>query len=137
MNRERDNLPLVYSCSGCSNVAQLANDLAVVLDREGHAQMSCIAGVGGDVKGLVKLAQSGRPILAIDGCKIECVKKTLAKNNVTPQWHLELTSFGIKKKEGESCHFSDMKKVMVAAHQLIATDKNASQTQYENLKTFG
>lgn len=56
-------------------MAQLANDLAVVLDRECHAQMSCIAGVGGDVKGLVKLAQSGRPILAIDGCKIACVKK--------------------------------------------------------------
>lgn len=137
MSRERNSLPLVYSCSGCSNVAQLANDLAVVLDREGHAQMSCIAGVGGDVKGLVKLAQSGRPILAIDGCKIECVKKTLAKHNVTPQWHLELTSFGIKKKDGEACHFSDMKKVMVAAHQLIATDKNASHTQYDTLKTFG
>ena len=137
MSRERNSLPLVYSCSGCSNVAQLANDLAVVLDREGYAQMSCIAGVGGDVKGLVKLAQSGRPILAIDGCKIACVKKTLAKHNVTPQWHLELTSFGIKKKEGEACHFSDMKKVMLAAHQLIATDKDASHPQYDTLKTFG
>jgi len=122
MSREKESLPLVYSCSGCSNVAQLANDLAVVLDREGHAQMSCIAGVGGDVKALVKLAKSGRPILAIDGCKIACVKKTLAKNAVAPQWHLELTSFGIKKKEGESCHFSDMKKVILAAHQLIAID---------------
>ena len=28
------NKPLVYACSGCSNVAQLTNDLAVVLDRE-------------------------------------------------------------------------------------------------------
>jgi uncharacterized metal-binding protein len=130
MSREKESLPLVYSCSGCSNVAQLANDLAVVLDREGHAQMSCIAGVGGDVKGLVKLAQSGRPIMAIDGCKIACVKKTLAKHNVTPQWHLELTSFGIKKKDGEACHFSDMKKVMLTARQLIATDRNPSDKQH-------
>jgi uncharacterized metal-binding protein len=124
MNRDKENLPLVYSCSGCSNVAQLANDLAVVLDREGHAQMSCIAGVGGDVKGLVKLAKSGRPIMAIDGCKIACVQKTLARHNVTPQWHLELTSFGIKKNDDELCHFSVMKKIMLTAHQLIATDKN-------------
>lgn len=129
MNREKKNLPLVYSCSGCSNVAQLANDLAVVLDREGHAQMSCIVGVGGDVPGLVKLAQSGRPILAVDGCKIACVHKTLAKHNVTPQWHLELTSFGIKKKNGESCQFSDMKKIMLTARQLIATDRNSSDKQ--------
>ena len=29
------SLPLVYSCSGCSNVAQLANTLALRLDRQG------------------------------------------------------------------------------------------------------
>ncbi|MBF3198252.1 zinc-binding protein, partial [Pseudomonas aeruginosa] len=44
-----DPLPLVYACSGCSNVAQLANDLALRLDRARLAEMSCIAGVGGDV----------------------------------------------------------------------------------------
>jgi uncharacterized metal-binding protein len=129
MKRKDKNLPLVYSCSGCSNVAQLANDVAVVLDRDGHAQMSCIVGLGGDVKGLVKLAQSGRPILAIDGCKIACVHKTLEKHNVTPKWHMELTSFGIKKRDGEFCHFSDMKKVMLAAHQLIATDGTSANPQ--------
>lgn len=134
MNPEKANLPLVYSCSGCSNVAQLANDLAVVLDREGHAQMSCIAGVGGDVKGLVKLAKSGRPIMAIDGCKIACVKKVLAKHNVTPQWHLELTSFGITKKDGASCDFSEMKKVLLSVHQLIATDRDASDKRLVSIK---
>lgn len=45
-----DPLPLVYACSGCSNVAQLANDLALRLDRARLAEMSCIAGVGGDVR---------------------------------------------------------------------------------------
>jgi uncharacterized metal-binding protein len=59
---------LVYSCSGCSSAAQLANYLAVRLDREGHAQMSCIAGVGGNVRSLVRkldeAVQSERPILA-------------------------------------------------------------------------
>lgn len=50
----RTQKPLIYSCSGCSNVAQLANSLAVRIDRAGLAEMSCIAGVGGDVKPLVK-----------------------------------------------------------------------------------
>lgn len=63
----RDNKePLVYSCSGCSSVAQLANAVAVKMDREGIAEMSCIVGVGGDVKLLVKTAKSGRDIIAID-----------------------------------------------------------------------
>lgn len=103
----KNDKPLVYSCSGCSNVAQLANDLAVVMDREGMAEMSCIAGVGGDVKSLVKVAMSGRPILAIDGCKLACVKHTLARHHVKPKWHLELTSLGIRKRDGENCTITD------------------------------
>lgn len=42
----RSTLPIVYSCSGCSSAAQLANYLALRLDRSGSAEMSCIAGVG-------------------------------------------------------------------------------------------
>ncbi|MBS3959615.1 MAG: hypothetical protein KGZ52_09465, partial [Xanthomonadaceae bacterium] len=41
---KRSDLPLVYSCSGCSSAAQLANRLALMLDRDGEAEMSCIAG---------------------------------------------------------------------------------------------
>src|SRR5665647_3484471 len=46
-------LPLVYSCSGCSSAAQTANYIALKLDREGEAEMSCISGVGGNVPHLV------------------------------------------------------------------------------------
>lgn len=123
MTNKESDLPLVYSCSGCSNVAQLANDIAVVLDREGHAQMSCIAGVGGNVKGLVKIAKSGRPILAIDGCKIACVKKVLEIHQIKPSWHLELSSLGLTKIEHQSCSIGDMYKSLRAAHQLLATNK--------------
>ena len=73
MSHFANQKPLVYACSGCSNVAQLTNDLAVVLDREGIAEMSCIAGIGGKIKSLVKVAQSGRPVLALDGCPLNCV----------------------------------------------------------------
>ena len=112
MADKNSGLPLIYSCSGCSNVAQLANDLAVVLDREGHAQMSCIAGVGGQVKSLVKIATSGRPILAVDGCPIACVKKTLALHQVEPRWHLVVTDLGIKKQDRQNGTASDMHKLL-------------------------
>ena len=61
MPRPAADLPLVYSCSGCSSAAQMANHIAVQLDRRGEAEMSCIAGVGGDVSQLVRIAHSGRP----------------------------------------------------------------------------
>lgn len=97
----RKNLPLIYSCSGCSNLAQLANRVAVKLDREGVAEMSCIAGVGGGVHGLVATATSGRPIVAVDGCPLHCVKHVLAQRGVTPVHHVTLTSLGFCKQSHE------------------------------------
>ncbi len=91
-------LPLVYSCSGCSSVAQLANDAALTLDRAGRAQMSCISGVGGGVPSLQKLARSGRSILALDGCALACVKACLAQAGVTPTVHLILNQEGARKR---------------------------------------
>ncbi len=94
-------LPLVYSCSGCSNVAQLANSLAVRLDRAGLAEMSCIAGVGGRVASLVNKASSGRPILALDGCQLQCVRGCLDQHGVSADVHLILSNLGLKKRYGE------------------------------------
>jgi uncharacterized metal-binding protein len=91
-------LPLVYACSGCSNVAQLANDTALALDQKQVAQMSCIAGVGGDVKPLVKLAKSGRQIIALDGCNLQCVHHCLKKYDIDSTLHYILTDEGFKKR---------------------------------------
>lgn len=95
------DLPLVYSCSGCSSAAQLANHIAVQMDRRGLAEMSCIAGVGGDVPKLVRLAKSGRPIVALDGCPLVCVKSTLARHGIAPARHYQLQQYGVKKRAHE------------------------------------
>lgn len=94
-----DRPPLVYSCSGCSSAAQMANHLAIRLDRENHAEMSCIAGVGGGVPGLVKTARSGRKILALDGCVLACARACLAREGITPDEHVVLGDHGVKKRK--------------------------------------
>ncbi|MFZ6008755.1 MAG: putative zinc-binding protein [Bacteroidota bacterium] len=91
--------PLVYSCSGCSSAAQMANHIALRLDRNGAAEMSCIAGVGGNVKKLVRLAQSGRPIIVIDGCPLACAKACLKNHHLLPDAHIVLTDHGVDKKQ--------------------------------------
>ncbi len=93
--------PLVYSCSGCSSAAQMANYLAIRLDRKGLAEMSCIAGIGGNVKSLVRTAKSGRKLIAIDGCPLACVKACLSNHSLQPDWHIELKGMGVSKKQGE------------------------------------
>lgn len=93
------DLPLVYSCSGCSSAAQMANHLALRLDRAGAAEMSCIAGVGGGVAGLVRTAQGGRRILALDGCVLKCAAACLANAGVVADAHLVLSEHGVKKRK--------------------------------------
>ncbi len=96
----KSDLPIVYSCSGCSSAAQTANIIAIRMDRVKIAEMSCIAGVGGDVKPLVKTAKSGRDIIAIDGCPLSCCKASLARHDVEPKYHFELSKFKIPKIQG-------------------------------------
>ncbi|ADU29532.1 putative zinc-binding protein [Evansella cellulosilytica] len=98
--RKKD-LPIVYSCSGCSSAAQTANSVAIKMDRESIAEMSCIAGVGGDVKPLVDTAKSGRDIIAIDGCPLACCKNVLARHDVKPKHHFDLSHFKIPKRKGQ------------------------------------
>lgn len=88
---------LVYSCSGCSSAAQMANYIALQLDRKGIAEMSCIAGVGGNVKKLVRTAHSGRKMVVIDGCPLACSKACLSNHSLQPDLHIELTRLGVAK----------------------------------------
>lgn len=97
MSATKPSLPLVYSCSGCSSAAQMANAFAIRLDRAGLAEMSCIAGVGGGVPALVKTARSGRRMLALDGCAMACVAACLRNAGVEADTHLVLSGFGVKK----------------------------------------
>nr|WP_284709347.1 putative zinc-binding protein [Marinobacter sediminum] len=93
---------MIYSCSGCSDVAQLANNAAVRLDHSGQFEMSCISGVGGKVPALVKTARSGRSITVIDGCPLHCAKACLENVGVEADEHVRLYEFGFKKHYGQS-----------------------------------
>lgn len=101
MSRPLKKLPLVYACSGASSAAQMANHLAVKLDRLKVAEMSCIAGVGGDVKPLVRTAKSGRPIIALDGCPLQCAAHILKRHGLQADKHYDLSRMGVSKKYHE------------------------------------
>jgi uncharacterized metal-binding protein len=105
-------LPLVYSCSGCSSAAQMANALALRLDHAQMAEMSCIAGVGGGVPSLVQTARSGRPIVALDGCPLHCARACLARADVWPDLHITLSEFGVKRLRHTSYDEADARRVL-------------------------
>lgn len=126
--QEEAEQPLVYSCSGCSSAAQMANYLAIQLDRQGEAEMSCIAGVGGNVKKLVKTATSGRKIIVIDGCPLACSVACLSNHNVKADIHIELSSLGVRKKQHEDFDREQ-------ADQILETIKERIQSLEEAVVT--
>lgn len=97
VRRSRREQPLIYACSGCSSAAQLANAVAVRIDREHHAEMSCIAGIGGDVPALLRVARSGREIVVLDGCPLQCAKSCLDRHGIAIARHHQLDAYGVKK----------------------------------------
>lgn len=135
--KRRDNpgsKPLVYSCSGCSSAAQMANTLAIRLDRHGTAEMSCIAGLGGDVPSLVRLAKSGRPILALDGCPLVCVAATLRRHGLSADEHVVLSRYGVRKVKHADFDEQEAEKlfgIVVQAASALASEETRTDRSAE------
>ena len=88
---------VVYACSGCSDAGELADRIARQLARDGAAQMSCLAGIGGRVRSLVAKAENAEHILVVDGCPLNCAAHTLKLAGFQRFDHLELHKIGIRK----------------------------------------
>jgi uncharacterized metal-binding protein len=61
--------------------------------------MSCVAGLGGDVAPLVRIARGGRPIVALDGCPLRCVRACLERHELQADLHVTLTELGVLKRQ--------------------------------------
>ena len=90
--------PIVYSCSGCSNLAQMAHNISLNLDGDGIAEMSCISCVIGKVGPIMDLAKSGRPIIAIDGCSLSCTKSCLEASDLKADYYYLISDLGFEKR---------------------------------------
>jgi uncharacterized metal-binding protein len=95
---------IVYACSGCSDAGEIADRIARQLARDGAAQMSCLAGIGGRVKSLVATAERAERILVVDGCPLNCAAHTLKLAGFQKFDHLELHKAGLRKG---SCPVTD------------------------------
>jgi len=113
---------VVYACSGCSDAGELADRIARRLSREGAAEMSCLAGIGGRVKPLVNKATGAERILAIDGCPLNCTRHTLELAGFKNFEHLELHRLGMKKN---ACPVTDERITagVAAAKKLLTEDR--------------
>ena len=114
-----NNKPIVYSCSGCSNLARIAHDIALTIDNDGLAEMSCISGVIGKVQPIVDIAQSGRPIIAIDGCGMGCTKACLDACELKVEQYIDISSFGFDKRDKWQDSLTENSIAMAKVYELL------------------
>src|ERR1035437_2362257 len=80
-NASPESVPTVtvYACSGASNLGQLANQIALRLDRLGLAELACATEVGAEDQ---DEQSATNPVLAISGCASGCCAAMLARNGI-------------------------------------------------------
>lgn len=88
---------LIFSCSGASDVGNLADLTARQLAKDGVGKMFCIVGIGGRAEPIINATQKASSLLAIDGCPLDCAKKSLEKAGFSNVTHLRVTDLGMKK----------------------------------------
>ncbi len=88
---------LIFACSGAADVGEISDRAARNMTKDGAGAMFCLAGIGGRVEPIMQKTQSASKILAIDGCGLDCVKKTLEEAGFSQYEHLRVTDLGMEK----------------------------------------
>jgi len=88
---------LIFACSGAADVGQASDLAARKLTAEGAGKMFCLAGIGGRVSGIMETTKAAAAVLAIDGCPLDCARKTLEEAGFTEFEHLRLSDLGLEK----------------------------------------
>jgi len=88
---------LIFACSGAADVGHISDLAARKLTAEGVGKMFCLAGIGGRVSGIIATTEAASAILAIDGCPLDCARKTLEEPGFTQFEHVRLSDLGMEK----------------------------------------
>lgn len=88
---------LIFPCSGGSDCGAVTDQAGRKLTRDGAGKMYCLAGIGGHVDSIIANAKAGGRVLAIDGCALDCARKTLEHAGIAVTAHVRLNDLGMEK----------------------------------------
>jgi len=92
-----DEVPLIFACSGGADVGHLSDLAARQMMKDGSGKMFCLAGIGGKVSTILDTTRNTDKILVIDGCHVDCAKKTLDNAGMTGYHHFRVTDLDFEK----------------------------------------
>jgi uncharacterized metal-binding protein len=92
-----DEVKLIFACSGGADVGLLSDQAARRMMKEGCGKMFCLAGIGGNVEGILKTTRDADKILVIDGCAVDCAKKTMEEAGINDFTQFRVTALDFEK----------------------------------------
>jgi uncharacterized metal-binding protein len=91
----------IFSCCGAADVGEIADLAARKLHREGAGKMYCLTGIGAGLNEFVEKTKASSKVLVIDGCPVDCAKKTLEKAGITDFEFIRVTDSEFVKGKSE------------------------------------
>jgi uncharacterized metal-binding protein len=90
---------LIFPCSGAADVGEISDRAARLMTAQGTGKMFCLAGIGGNISGMIASAKGADRVLAIDGCAVDCAKKNLEQRGIEGFLHFRVTDLGMEKSK--------------------------------------
>ena len=81
--------------------------------------MFCLAGLGGDIQGMVQTARDADVNLVIDGCPMDCAKKNFDRHGIANYTQIKVTDLGIEKAKGVRCTGEQVSVVVAKAREVL------------------
>ena len=111
---------LFYACSGGANVGEIADRAARELMLAGEGTMFCLAGLGAGIDGMVQTARDADLNLVMDGCPMDCAKKTFDRHGLTNYRQIKVTDLVIEKVKGIRSTPEQVAAVVAKAREVLA-----------------
>lgn len=95
----QQGVKLIFTCSGAADVGEISDRAARKLSGMGPGKMYCLAGIGGNISGIIASARGAEKVLVIDGCHLDCARKTMEEKGIASFLHLRVTDLGMTKSK--------------------------------------
>ncbi len=93
------DVKLIFPCSGAADVGEISDRTARDMTARGYGKMFCLAGVGGNISSIIASAKGADHVMVIDGCGLECAKRTMEERGIEKFLHFRVTDLGIEKSK--------------------------------------
>lgn len=116
---------LVFCCSGAADVGEIGHRAARLLDDRGVASRFCLAGIGGGVDAHLRKTREASRVLAIDGCRVGCARRTLERAGFAGFATLCVGDLGIEKGRSPMTD-ARVESVFMQARDVLDKHRNTS-----------